>query len=89
MKYILLQDAYEKLSLASSEYKIVLPEVMDISKQEVIRLEIELLEEGISELEVTLYPLHIGRPEFFPCVRGRTAVTGRGNHFVEDRKSVV
>ncbi|MFG6327155.1 MAG: heparinase II/III family protein [Lachnospiraceae bacterium] len=83
MKYILLQDAYEKLSLASSEYKIVLPEVMDISKQEVIRLEIELLEEGISELEVTLYPLHIGRPEFFPCVRGRTAVTGRGNHFVD------
>lgn len=83
MKQIFFHDIYEELSPDSSEYRIVLPKIMDISGQEVIRLEIELLEEGVSELEVTLYPLHIARPEFFPGISGRVAVIGKGAHFVD------
>lgn len=67
----------------SAEYKVTLPRVTDISALEGIRLELELLEEGTAEIEVTLYPLSIGRPEFFPGVRGRIAVAGKGVHPAE------
>ncbi len=70
MKQILLQDISETLTAASPEYRAVLPEVTDISGQEGIRLEVDLLEEGLSELEVTLYPLRIARPEFSPVSAG-------------------
>lgn len=83
MKQILLQDISETLTAASPEYRAVLPEVTDISGQEGIRLEVDLLEEGLSELEVTLYPLRIARPEFFPSVSGRVAVMGTGSRFVD------
>ena len=83
MKQILLQDISETLTAASPEYRAVLPEVTDISGQEGIRLEVDLLEEGLSELEVTLYPLRIARPEFFPSVSWRVAVMGTGSRFVD------
>lgn len=83
MKQILLQNMAETLTPASPVYRAVLPEVTDVSGQEGILLEVELLEEGISELEITLYPLRIARPEFFPSVSGRVAVMGAGSHIVD------
>ena len=83
MKQILLNNIYETLTLDSPEYKAVLPKVTDISKQEGIRLEVELLEDEISELEIRLYPLRIARPEFFPSAKGSVAVMGKGVHFVD------
>lgn len=83
MKQISIHNISEKLDAQRPEYRITLPEVTDVSRQETLRLAVELLGDEISELEVTLYPLRIARPEFFPCVRGRAAVMGRGLHHVE------
>lgn len=83
MKNILFQGVPKKIDIGTGEYRHILSQVTDISNQEGIRLEIELLEQELSEIEVTLYPLHIGRPEFFPCVFGVVAVAGKGKHFVD------
>ena len=76
-------DRAERVLGTKEEYHVKLSQVTDISAQEGIRLEVELLEEGMSEIEVTLYPLHIGRPEFFPSTRAKAAVWGKGNHRVD------
>lgn len=73
----------EALLPVGEEYRLVLPQVTDISEQEGIRLELELLDEELCELEIVLYPLHIARPEFFPSIKGHTAVKGKGIHQVE------
>ncbi|MCI8691308.1 MAG: hypothetical protein HFH91_00925 [Lachnospiraceae bacterium] len=62
------------------EYRVTLEKVTDVSQKEGICLELELYGEDVTELEVTLYPLHIARPEFFPEIRGRAAVAGKGMH---------
>lgn len=82
MRQILLHDISVELTAESPEYRAVLPEVTDISKQDEIRLEVELSGDGISELEITLSPLRIARPEFFPGVSGRVAVTGKGRRII-------
>lgn len=82
MQQILLHDISEQLTMESPEYWAVLPEVTDISGQDEIRLEVELSGDEVSELEITLFPLRIARPEFFPSVSGRVAVTGKGNRVV-------
>ena len=63
------------------EYRVTLEKVTDVSQKEGICLELELYGEDVTELEVTLYPLHIARPEFFPEIRGRAAVAGKGGRF--------
>lgn len=78
-----LDHARHLLKAGEAEYKILLPEVTDVSAQEGIRLEVELQEDGLSEMEIVLYPLRIARPEFFPSVKGYAAVAGKGKHFVE------
>ena len=83
MKQSLISNIHKELGRGTYEHRFTLSEVTDISAQEGIRLEVELLEEGISELEVTLYPLNIARPEFFPSVEGRVAVAGRGLRYVD------
>ena len=83
MKQRLTDNIFIELRPDASEHVFTLPEVTNISGQEGIRLEVELLEEGIAELEVTLCPLKIARPEFFPSVEGRVAVAGKGIHFVD------
>lgn len=80
---MLLDRSGCRLAAGEQEYRVRLPEVTDISGQEGIRLDVELLEEGISEIEVALYPLYIARPEFFPRIEGRVAVAGKGSHRVE------
>lgn len=80
---MILSQPDRLLSAEENEWKQRLPRVTDISAQEGIRLNLELLEEGIAEIEVALYPLPIGRPEFFPSAGGRTAVAGKGGHLVE------
>lgn len=65
------------------EYRVTLEKVTDVSEKEGIRLELETYGEGVTELEVVLYPLHIARPEFFPEIRGRVAVAGKGMHRVD------
>lgn len=82
MEQIILDSISKKLTAKTPEYRVVLPKVTDISKQEEIRLEIELLEDRISEFEITLYPLQIARPEFFPSIKGRVAVAGKGSRSV-------
>ena len=82
MEQIILDSISKKLTAKIPEYRAVLPKVTDISKQEEIRLEIELLEDRISEFEITLYPLQIARPEFFPSIKGRVTVAGKGRRSV-------
>ena len=82
MEQIILDSISKKLTAKIPEYRAVLPKVTDISKQEEIRLEIELLEDRISEFEITLYPLQIARPEFFPSIKGRVTVAGKGSRSV-------
>lgn len=83
MKKKLTESITVELGYGAPEHEFILPEVTDISGQEGIRLELELLEDGTAELEVTLYPLKIARPEFFPSVKGRVAVAGKGLHSVD------
>lgn len=83
MKTILGRGLPARLHQQAPEYRFTLPEVADVSGQEGIRLEVELLEEGLAEIEVGLYPLRIARPEFFPSARGSVAVEGKGIHLVE------
>lgn len=83
MKNILFQGIPEKIDINTNEHRHILSQVTDISNQEGIRLEIELLEQELSEIEVTLYPLCIGRPEFFPSISGIVAVAGKGKHFID------
>ena len=64
-------------------HHVLLPRVTDISAREAIRLELELTEEGIAEVEVTLCPLRIARPEFFPEIKGSAAVAGKGAHTLD------
>lgn len=71
------------LTRESSEYCFLLPEVTDISMTEGIRLIVEKGSGELSELEVTLYPLRIARPEFFPCIKGTCAVLGEGEHEID------
>lgn len=80
---MILSQSHRLLSAEENEWKQRLPQVEDISASEGIRLEIELLQEGIVQLQVSLYPLRIARPEFFPVVTGSTAVMGKGFHRVE------
>ncbi len=83
MKQIFFGGLSKRLDMESPIYKMTLPKVTDISKQEGIRLAVELLEDGVTELEITLHPLFIARPEFFPEVKGGVAVAGKGKHQVE------
>ncbi|MDE7328112.1 MAG: hypothetical protein K2N63_17835, partial [Lachnospiraceae bacterium] len=83
MKQTLFEEVLVKLDAAGEEYRCTLPEVTDLSKQEGIRLYVELLTEGMAELEVTIYPLCIARPEFFPAVAGSVFVVGKGVHSLE------
>ncbi len=73
----------EKMLSAKEEYRLILPQIMDISEQEGIKLELELLTDELCELEIILYPLHIARPEFFPSVKGHIALKGKGFHKAE------
>lgn len=63
--------------------RLGLRQVTDVSGQDGISLEAELLEEGVAELQVTLYPLEIARPEFFPEIRGSVVICGKGIHKVD------
>lgn len=83
MKQIFFEGISEKLDMGHPEYRMQLTEVADLSVQEGIRLFVELLEDGVAELEVVLFPLLIARPEFFPEIKGSVAVEGRGVHKVE------
>lgn len=66
-----------------AEWQVTLPSVTDISAQEAICLTVELLEDTLVEMEVVLYPLRIARPEFFPCVKSKVAIAGKGQHQLE------
>lgn len=83
MNSIILDQTKRMLKAGECAYHTVLPQVTDISQQEAIRLELELLEEGVAEIEVTLCPLRIARPEFFPEIRGSAAVAGKGMHTLD------
>lgn len=78
MEQILLHDISAELTAESPVYREVLLEVTDISEQDEIRLDVELCSDDVTELEVTLYPLRIARPEFFTEIRGRIALAGKG-----------
>ena len=82
MGNIVLSRNFHQLN-REEEYRVTLEKVTDVSQKEGIRLELETYGEGVTELEVTLYPLHIARPEFFPEIRGRAAVAGKGMHRVD------
>lgn len=73
----------EKQLSVGEEYRLVLPQVTDISEQEGIKLDLELLDDKLCELEIVLYPLSIARPEFFPSVKGRIVLKGKGLHQAE------
>lgn len=83
MKQIFFDRVSVKLDATGAGYHCTLPEVTDISKQEGVRLYTELLEEGTAELEITIIPLSIARPEFFPAVKGSIFVAGVGAHILE------
>jgi len=83
MQKIRFGDLDVLLAAGEAEYRLTLPQVSDVSGGEGISLEAELLEDGPVELEVTLYPLRIARPEFFPYIKGSAAVLGRGVHKVD------
>lgn len=83
MKQIFFEGNSICLNKAEEEYHIALPAVADFSGQEGIRLYVELLGEGVAELEVVLLPLSIARPEFFPAITGNIFVAGMGGHTVE------
>lgn len=80
---MILDQTKHMLKAGESACRMVLPQVTDISHQDAIRLELELLEEGLAEIEVTLCPLRIARPEFFPEIRGSAAVSGKGKHTLD------
>ena len=80
---MILSQTGRRLSAGENEWKQRLPQVEDISSQQGIRLEVELLQEGIVWLQVALIPLRIARPEFFPAAAGSVAVMGKGLHRVE------
>ena len=82
MGNIVLSRNFHQLN-REEEYRVTLEKVTDVSQKEGIRLELETYGEGVTELEVTLYPLHIARPEFFPEIRGRAAVAGKGKKQTE------
>ena len=83
MDCTLLEKNFVRLDKEITEYNYTLHNVTDISAQEGIRLEVELLEDKLTELEVVLFPLAIARPEFFPCTIGSVWVMGKGDHIVE------
>ena len=82
MENIVLSRNYYQLN-REEEYRVALEKVTDVSEKEGICLELELYGEDVTELEVTLFPLHIARPEFFPEIRGRVAVAGKGTRRVD------
>lgn len=71
------------LNADAPEYRIGLPQVTDISEEEAVTIEVELMQEGLSELEVVLYPLLIARPEFFPSIKASVTVSGKGPYRVD------
>ena len=83
MECILLKESFVQLDKENTEYNQILHEVTDIFACEGIRLEVELLEDELTELEVVLYPLFIARPEFFPCTVGSAWIMGKGSHTIE------
>ncbi|MDE7060232.1 MAG: hypothetical protein K2O71_01380, partial [Lachnospiraceae bacterium] len=83
MKQVFFEGNSICLDKAGEEYRIAFPAVADFSGQEGIRLYVELLSEGMAELEVVLIPLSIARPEFFPAVAGNIFVAGIGGHTLE------
>ncbi len=80
-----LWSGQEKVALQADapEYRITLPQVMDISEEEAVTVEVEQMQDGFSELEVVLYPLFIARPEFFPSIRASVVISGKGTHRVD------
>ncbi len=82
MENIVLSRNHYQLN-QEEEYRVALEKVTDVSEKEGICLELELYGEDVTELEVTLFPLHIARPEFFPEIRGRVAVAGKGTRRVD------
>lgn len=80
---MILSQSHRLLSAEENEWKQRLLQVTDISGQEGIRLEVELLQEGVVQLQAALYPLRIARPEFFPEALAGIAVMGKGIHRVE------
>ena len=83
MDCTLLEKIFVRLDKENTEYNYTLHNVTDISAQEGIRHEVELLEDKLTELEVVLFPLFIARPEFFPCTAGSVWVMGKGDHILE------
>lgn len=83
MEKILFKDLNKLLLAGEPEYRLTLQRVSDVSGEDGITLETELLEDGPVELEVTLYPLRIARPEFFPCIKGSVTIFGKGEHTVD------
>lgn len=90
MEQVFFEGLSEKLELGKNEnigtraeYRYALPDVMDISDQEGICLEVTLLKEGTAELEIALCPLAIARPEFFPAATARVRVMGLGRHHLK------
>lgn len=71
------------LNGGNPEYRLALEQVSDVSGEEGVSLEVELGEDGPAELEVTLYPLMIARPEFFPYTKSSAVISGKGVHKVD------
>ncbi len=83
MKKIFFENLNQMLLAGEPEYRLTLQAVSDVSDEDGISLEAELLGDGPVELEMTLYPLRIARPEFFPCIKGSATIFGRGGHKVD------
>ncbi|MCM1231982.1 MAG: heparinase II/III-family protein [Ruminococcus flavefaciens] len=83
MGNLIFESRDQALCAEGPEYRMILPQVSDVLQEECVRLEIDVQGVEPVEIEITLYPLAIARPEFFPCIKGCVTVSGKGAHRVE------